>query len=315
MKKKIIILTGPTGVGKTNTSIAIAKYLDTEIISADSMQIYKGMDIGTAKIMPNDMHGVVHHNLDIVSPADDYSVAEFSRNTKNIIEEIFYRDRVPLLVGGTGLYLDSIIYDLDFGNSGADEEYRRELEAIADAEGLQSLYEKLIEVDPAQAEKIDSNNRHRIIRALEIYHSTGEKPSEIGGKLREQNREYTPLYIVLTRDREVLYERINERVLQMVDDGLVEEVRELLKSGLSKDLKAFKGIGYKEVIAHLEGRLDRGQMIAAIQQNSRRYAKRQLTWFRREPNAVWFDLDAYEDTSVLIGEIIKIIDDWERNDD
>lgn len=315
MKKKIIILTGPTGVGKTNTSIAIAKYLDTEIISADSMQIYKGMDIGTAKIMPNEMHGVVHHNLDIVSPADDYSVAEFSRNTKNIIEEIFYRDRVPLLVGGTGLYLDSIIYDLDFGNSGADEEYRRELEAIADAEGLQSLYEKLIEVDPAQAEKIDSNNRHRIIRALEIYHSTGEKPSEIGGKLREQNREYTPLYIVLTRDREVLYERINERVLQMVDDGLVEEVRALLESGLSKDLKAFKGIGYKEVIAHLEGRLDRGQMIAAIQQNSRRYAKRQLTWFRREPNAVWFDLDAYEDTSVLIGDIIKIIDDWERNDD
>lgn len=315
MEKKIIILTGPTGVGKTNTSIAIAKYLDTEIISADSMQIYKGMDIGTAKIMPHEMHGVVHHNLDIVSPADDYSVAEFSRNTKNIIEEIFYRDRVPLLVGGTGLYLDSIIYDLDFGNSGADEEYRRELEAIADAEGLQSLYEKLIEVDPAQAEKIDSNNRHRIIRALEIYHSTGEKPSEIGGKLREQNREYTPLYIVLTRDREVLYERINERVLQMVDDGLVEEVRELLESGLSKDLKAFKGIGYKEVIAHLEGRLDRGQMIAAIQQNSRRYAKRQLTWFRREPNAVWFDLDAYEDTSVLIGDIIKIIDDWERNDD
>ena len=315
MEKKIIILTGPTGVGKTNTSIAIAKYLDTEIISADSMQIYKGMDIGTAKIMPDEMHGVVHHNLDIVSPADDYSVAEFSRNTKNIIEEIFYRDRVPLLVGGTGLYLDSIIYDLDFGNSGADEDYRRELEAIADAEGLQSLYEKLCEIDPAQAEKIDSNNRHRIIRALEIYHTTGEKPSEIGGKLREQNREYTPLYIVLTRDREVLYERINERVLQMVDDGLVEEVRALLESGLSVDLKVFKGIGYKEVIAHLEGRLDREQMIAAIQQNSRRYAKRQLTWFRREPNAVWFDLDAYEDTSVLIGEIIKIIDDWERNDD
>ena len=314
MKNKVIILTGPTGVGKTETSISIAKALNTEIISCDSMQIYKGMDIGTAKITKNESDGIIHHNIDIIDPNDDFTVSDYQSLTMPLVEKLNKEGKIPLIVGGTGFFIDSIIYDLDFTKSEPDYEYRDSLEKIAKESGLDALYDMLLEIDPAQNELIDKNNKQRVIRALEIYNSTGIKPSEQRDNLRKYNDNVDFLYIVLNRDRPNLYDRINKRVEVMVGDGLINEVESLIANGANPNSTAFKAIGYKEVIEYLNGVIDKDNMINLIQQNSRRYAKRQLTWFRREKSSIWFNLDEYSSFDILFSEIMDIINKFRGED-
>ena len=305
-KTPIIILTGPTAVGKTNLSIDLAKKLNAEIISADSMQIYKYMDIGSAKVTEEEMQGVKHYLVDEVTPDYAFSVSEFQQRAYNYIDEITNKDKKVLVTGGTGLYLNSLIYNMDFAKSDANSEIREKLRVELEENGIDYMHNKLRELDPEAAERIHKNNTKRVIRAIEVCLS-GEKMNDFSNDLKV-NEKYKPIIIVLNREREHLYERINKRVDIMMESGLIDEVKKLLEMGYTKDMISMQGIGYKEIIKYLDGEYSLDEAIEIIKRDSRRYAKRQLTWFRRYSDAKWFNLDEYNDSQVLEEDIIMHIE-------
>lgn len=297
--ENLVIITGPTGIGKTELSLELAKKYKGEIISSDSMQIYKKLNIGTAKIDLNKT-SIPHNMIDIIEPSDNFTVADFKNSAKKIITDINNRDGLPFLVGGTGLYINSLIYNLDFTETEPDYEYRDELKEILEENGSEFLYEKLQDQDRDMAEKIHKNNGQRIIRALEILKSGNKK----GDNFREENKDYNLIYIGLNMDRAKLYEKINQRVDKMIDLGLVDEVKNLLDEGLDKNSQSLKAIGYKEVISYLDGEIDFYEMVDLIKKNSRHYAKRQLTWFRRDKRIKWFD----RESDTILSDIENYID-------
>lgn len=297
--ENLVIITGPTGIGKTELSLELAKKYKGEIISSDSMQIYKKLNIGTAKIDLNKT-SILHHMVDIIEPSDNFTVADFKNSAKKIITDINNRGGLPFLVGGTGLYTNSLVYNLDFTETEPDYEYRDELREILEEEGSEFLYEKLQDQDRDMAEKIHKNNGQRIIRALEILKSGNKK----GDNFREENKDYNLIYIGLNMDRSKLYEKINQRVDKMIDLGLVDEVKNLLDEGLDKNSQSLKAIGYKEVISYLDGEMDFDEMVDLIKKNSRHYAKRQLTWFRRDKRIKWFD----RESDTILSDIENYID-------
>lgn len=293
IKTKILVIVGPTAVGKTSLSIEMAKTLDGEIISGDSMQIYKGLDIGTAKVMPREMEGIPHYLIDEVDPSESYTVTDFQKRAKDLIADITSRGKIPIIAGGTGLYIESLLYDVSYGGQGqTDASFRKEQEAVAQQEGNLYLWEKLNEIDPESAKKIHFNNQRRVIRALEVYHVTGEPFSAYQNEREVKESIYDAKIIGLDTQRAVLYERINLRVDQMIATGLEKEARYLYDNHL-QNTQAAKGIGYKEWFPCFDGQLTEEEVVERIKQNSRRYAKRQLTWFRNRMEQVsWWDLVA-----------------------
>ncbi|GIM32783.1 tRNA (adenosine(37)-N6)-dimethylallyltransferase MiaA [Paraclostridium bifermentans] len=307
MKKiPLVILTGPTAVGKTNLSIQLAKKMNMEIISADSMQIYKYMDVGSAKVTEDEMNGVKHYLIDEVTPDYSFSVSEFQERANDYINQIVKKGKLPLVTGGTGLYLNSLIYNMDFAKSDADNELREMLRLDLEENGIDYMYEKLKSLDEEAANRIHKNNTKRVIRAIEVCMS-GKKMSDFSNDLK-LNEKYEPIIIVLNRDREHLYRRINKRVDIMISQGLEDEVKTLLNMGYSSDLVSMQGIGYKEIIKYLNNEYTYEEAIEIIKRDSRRYAKRQLTWFRRYENAKWFDLDNYNDEKILLDDVISYIE-------
>ena len=309
MKKPLIILTGPTAVGKTKLSIALAKAVNGEIISADSMQVYKQMDIGTAKIMPEEMDGVPHHLVDVLSPKEDFNIVLFQQMAKKAMEEIYAKNKIPILVGGTGFYIQAVLYDIDFTESEEDSPYREELWAYAKEHGEEALHNLLKECDPKAAEEIHQNNVKRVIRALEFYKSTGKRISEHNMEQREKESPYEFLYLVLHQDRAVLYDRIEKRIDLMVEQGLIEEVKVLKDQGCHRDMVSMKGLGYKEILAYLEGEMTLDEAIEILKRDTRRFAKRQLTWFRREKEPVWIDKGNYENEEMILADVLTMLRD------
>lgn len=305
-KTPIIILTGPTAVGKTELSVKLAKSLNAEIISADSMQIYEYMDIGSAKVTKDEMNGVPHYLIDEVKPDFSFSVSEFQERASKYIDKITEKGKNVLVTGGTGLYLNSLIYNMDFAKSDANNELRESLRVELEEHGIDYMHEKLRALDIDSANRIHKNNTKRVIRALEVCLS-GEKMNDFSNDLKF-NENYNPIIIVLNRERQHLYARINKRVDIMMEGGLVEEVKRLLSLGYTKDMISMQGIGYKEIIKYLDGEYLFDEAVEIIKRDSRRYAKRQLTWFRRYDNAKWFNLDEYSDKEILEKEIINYIE-------
>ena len=287
-KQKVIVICGPTASGKTALSIELAKKINGEIISADSMQIYKDMNIGTAKPKQEEMQGIKHYLLDYVSPEERYSVAQYKKDAKKAIKEILSKGKTPIIVGGTGLYVDSLIYEIEYNDIKIDEKYRKELEDIAEQQGLETLYKMALEIDPVAMKKISSNDRKRIIRVLEIYKSTGKTKTEQEKESRKNPVEYNYKIFAINRDREDLYQRINKRVDIMIEEGLIEEVNTILEN-YKKFPTAMQGLGYKEVVDYLNGKYTKEEMIEKIKMETRRYAKRQLTWFRKNKQTIWLD--------------------------
>ena len=289
-KEKVIVICGPTASGKTALSIELAKRINGEIVSCDSMQIYKDMDIGTAKPTKEEMQGIKHYLIDFVSPDERYSVADYKIDAKKAIKEIINKGKVPIIVGGTGLYVDSLIYEIEYPNIEFDEEYRLKLEKEADENGLADLYEKAKKIDSQAIEKISENDRKRILRILEIYHATGKNKTEQEIESRKKEVEYDYKVYALKWDREKLYERINKRVDIMLEQGLIDEVKSIYKK-YKKFPTAMQGLGYKEVVEYLENKTTKEEMIEKIKQETRRYAKRQMTWFRKNKQTIWLDAE------------------------
>ncbi|MFI3208043.1 MAG: tRNA (adenosine(37)-N6)-dimethylallyltransferase MiaA [Eubacteriales bacterium] len=292
-KKPLIILTGPTAVGKTKASIALAKAVNGEIISADSMQVYKYMDIGTAKITTEEMDGVTHYLIDDLLPNQEFSVAVFKEMALKAMNEIYEKGKIPIIVGGTGFYIQALLYDIDFSEVEG-HPYREELECFAQEHGANALHHRLLEIDPQAAKDIHENNVKRVIRAIEYYYENGRKISEHNALEREKESPYTFCYIVLNDKREHLYSRIDSRIDIMKDQGLVEEVEGLLQAGYSRDLVAMQGLGYKEIVAYLEGEISLEEALRILKRDTRHFAKRQITWFKRERDVQWIQKDAYE---------------------
>ena len=312
MKKiPLIILTGPTAVGKTALSIELAKDLNAEIISADSMQIYEYMDVGSAKVTKEEMDGVIHHLIDEVKPDYAFSVSEFQKRANKYIKDIDDRGKKVLVTGGTGLYLNSLIYDMDFAKSNSNSKLREELELELKENGIDYMHEKLRALDEDAANRIHKNNTKRVIRALEIC-LDGKKMQDFSTELK-YNENYQPIIIVLNRDREVLYERINKRVDLMMENNLIDEVKHLLDIGYDKNLISMQGIGYKEIVKYLEGEYSLDEAIEIIKRDSRRYAKRQITWFKRYKESKWFDLDKYDNSEILKEDILNYIENIFKN--
>ena len=305
MTTPLIILTGPTAVGKTDLSIQLAKAVDAEIVSADSMQIYKYMDIGSAKVTEEEMQGVKHYLVDEIEPDMPFSVSEYKRMAEEYIDEISRRGKNVIVTGGTGLYLNSLIYDMDFGKSDANQELREELNKELEENGPAYMYEKLVSLDKEVAERIHPNNTKRVIRAIEVAMS-GEKMNDFSKDLR-YNKKYRPIIIVLNRDRQALYDRINLRVDIMLKNGLIEEVKGLLEKGYTKDMISMQGIGYKEIIKYFDGEYTLDEAIEIIKRDSRRYAKRQLTWFRRYEDAKWFEIDKFDSAEELKDAVVSYV--------
>ena len=306
MKKKILVIGGPTAVGKTELSIDLAKRLNGEIISADSMQIYKCMDIGSAKVSKGEMNGVVHHLIDVVDPSINFSVVDYKEQGEKAIKEIISRGKLPIIVGGTGLYINSLTCNMNFTKAEKDEEYRKELDKLANEHGNNYIHEMLKEIDPISYNEIHANNRKRVIRALEVYKLTGNPFSSYNAGEDFYKSEYDVHYYVLTMDREKLYERINLRVDIMMEKGLLEECIKLKEMGYTSSMQSMQGIGYKEILYYLEGNVKLQEAINMIKQGSRNYAKRQLTWFRRDKRVTFLDKDKLSYVEILekvIGDI------------
>lgn len=305
-KPKVVIIGGPTAVGKTKTSIELAKRLNGEIISADSMQIYKHMDIGSAKPSLEEREGIVHHLLDFADPLEPFSVADFKRLAEEKIEEIHSRGKVSIVVGGTGLYINALLYEMDFSQVSDDTAQRRTLERYLETEGHGALHHRLHLLDPEAAQRIHPNNAKRVIRAIEVAMNSeagiGNFKTDLTPNLR-----FDFYLMALTGDRTKLYDRINRRVVAMFDQGLVEELKFLKNLGLDDSFTSMKGIGYKEIFPYLEGTQTLAEVIEKVQLNTRHYAKRQLTWFKRYPNLKWYDVDASSDLITLIETIEKEI--------
>lgn len=287
-KSKVIVICGPTASGKTALSIELAKRINGEVVSADSMQIYKDMDIGSAKVTKEEMQGIKHYLVDCVFPDERYSVANYKLDAKKAIEEILKKGKTPIVVGGTGLYIDALIYEIEYQDIKINESYRKELESIKQNQGLEVLYERAVKIDPEAMKKISPNDSKRIMRVLEIYEATGKNKTEQEAESRLKEIPYNYKVFAITMDREKLYERINKRVDIMIENGLIEEVKELLKK-YKEFPTAMQALGYKEVKEYLDGKLTKQEMIDKIKQESRRYAKRQLTWFRKNKQTIWID--------------------------
>ena len=299
--KNVVILTGPTAVGKTALSIALAKALDTGIISADSMQVYKHMDIGSAKIMPEEMQGVEHALVDVYEPDEEFHVVQFQHDAKAAMERLWAKNKLPLVVGGTGFYIQALLYDIDFTAEDADTALRKNYEKLAKEQGTEALHEMLRAVDPQSAEDIHANNVKRVIRALEFYEKTGTPISAHNATERAKKSPYGFAYFVLTDKREKLYERIDARVDAMMEHGLLDEVKALKAMGYTRDMVSMQGLGYKELLAYLDGECSLDEAVYIIKRDTRHFAKRQLTWFRRERGVIWVDKSAfdYDDKKIL----------------
>lgn len=289
MKPKVIVIVGPTASGKTALSIELAKKIDGEIISCDSMQIYKDMNIGSAKPTIEEMQGIKHYMIDIAEPTERFSVAEYKKRSEEAIEKILQKVKVPIIVGGTGLYANSLIYNIEYNEIMLDEEYRKNLMKIAETEvGLATLYEKARSIDPVAMEKISSNDKKRIIRVLEIKHSTGKNKTELELESRKNEVKYEYKVFAINMPREILYDRINKRVDIMIENGLIDEVENIIEK-YKEFPTAMQAIGYKEIVMYLKGELTKQEAIEKIKQESRRYAKRQITWFKKIENIKWID--------------------------
>lgn len=293
MKKPLVILAGPTAVGKTGFSIGLAEAIGGEIISADSMQVYRGMDIGSAKIRPQEMCGIPHHLIDVLDPDEEFHVVLFQQMAKRAMEEIYSRQKIPILVGGTGFYIQAVLYDVDFAADGGDEAYRGELKRQAQANGVEYLHEKLSEVDPEYAASVHANNQKKVIRALEFFHLTGRKLSEHNAEQAEKCSPYNFAYFVLNDERVQIYERIDRRVDQMMEEGLVEEVKSLKARGYTRDMVSMQGLGYKEILDYLDGRISLLEAVEIIKRDTRHFAKRQITWFKRERDTCWLNREKF----------------------
>ena len=302
--KDIIVVAGPTAVGKTEYAIKIAKAVNGEVVSCDSMQLYKYMDIGSAKPTPDELAQVQHYLVDEIDPRENFSVVEYQKRAKEAIAEIHAKGKIPVISGGTGLYLNSLLYEMDFGAPPADETYRKELEEFAAEFGSEALHNRLAEKDPAAADRIHPNNIKKVIRAIEAIEKGGEgiKPFDA---VQKENIDYRPFLIGLTRDRAELYERINLRVDILMEQGLLHEVEGLFNMGLTEENISMKGIGYKELIQHLKGEYTLDEAIDKVKQNTRRYAKRQLTWFRRYDQMQWFDLSTYNSGDEALEDMLS----------
>lgn len=303
--KEITIICGPTAVGKTSTSIELAKRLDTQIISSDSMQIYKKMDVGTAKITKDEMQGIKHHMIDIVEPTDEYSVSEYCDASLDIIHRLFADEKIPIIAGGTGLYINSLIYKMDFNGAGHDEEVREKYRKIYEKNGADYLYDILLQKSETIAKTIKKNNLQRVIRALEIFDTSEDMRAFDCVK---EMQDYKVNIYVLKLDREILYDRINKRVDDMIANGLVDEVKSLMANGLTRNHQSMKAIGYRQVAMYLDGEISISDMIELIKRDSRRYAKRQYTWFRRYDFSKWIDVKdktANEIADVIMQDLKK----------
>ncbi len=298
-KPKVIVICGPTASGKTALSIQLAQKINGEIISSDSMQIYKDMNIGTAKPDKQEMQGIKHYLLDFVEPNQRYSVADYKKDAENAIEDILQKGKVPIIVGGTGLYVDSLIYGIEYPNIEFDENYRKKLEKRAEKEGLEKLYEKAKKIDPQAMKKISRNDQKRILRVLEIYNATGKTKTEQEIESRKNEVKYDYRVFAINMDREKLYDRINKRVDIMIQKGLIEEVENLLKK-YNEFPTAMQGLGYKEVVEYIQGKVLKEDMIENIKRESRRYAKRQITWFKKNKQTIWIGPN---DLQMILNEI------------
>ncbi len=296
-KRPLVILTGPTAVGKTALSVAFAKAINGEIISADSMQVYRHMDIGSAKVTKEEMEGVPHHLIDVLEPAEEFNVVLFQRMARQAAEEIESRGHIPILVGGTGFYIQALLYNIDFAENDEDRRLRRSLEEIAKEQGASALYEKLRAVDPESCEIIHANNVKRVIRAIEFYEKTGKKISAHNREQRQNISPYRFAYFVLNDDREKIYRQIDQRVDLMMERGLVEEVRALRAMGCSRGMVSMQGLGYKEILSYLEGEISQEEAVYLIKRDTRHFAKRQLTWFKREKEVTWIEKNVFSYSS------------------
>mgnify|MGYP004626551089 FL=1 len=307
-KKPMVILTGPTAVGKTALSIELAKRIHGAVISADSMQVYKHMDIGSAKIMPEEMQGIKHYLIDEFEPDEEFHVVRFVERAKHCLEEIYADGKIPIIAGGTGFYIQALLYDIDFTEQEGDPAYRASLEQLAIKKGADYLHGMLRTVDPASADAIHANNIKRVIRALEFYHLSGSRISEHNEKERQKTSPYNFAYFVLTDDRAHLYERIDRRVDLMVEQGLVDEVRHLKDMGYHKEMVSMQGLGYKEILSYLDGEMTLEEAIYIIKRETRHFAKRQLTWFRRERDVIWFDKAAYHyNEEQILADMLQVL--------
>lgn len=301
-------MTGPTAVGKTAASIGLAKAVEGEIISADSMQVYRGMDIGSAKISRKEMDGVRHYLVDVLEPEEEFNVVKFQRLARQAAEEIYSRNKIPIVVGGTGFYIQALLYDIDFTENDGDISLRQELEKTAEEKGPEYLHQLLQEVDPQAARDLHPNNIKRVIRALEFYRQTGQKISEHNRKERAKESPYRYAYFVLTDDRARLYDRIDKRVDAMMEAGLLEEVRSLRDRGVKRTCTSMQGLGYKELYACLEGECSLDEAVRIIKRDTRHFAKRQLTWFRRERDVIWLDKGRFlQDEGRILQEMLRCL--------
>ncbi|MFA9463633.1 MAG: tRNA (adenosine(37)-N6)-dimethylallyltransferase MiaA [Velocimicrobium sp.] len=307
LKKPLIILTGPTAVGKTSLSIQLAKAVGGEIISADSMQVYKGMDIGTAKIEQKEMQGIKHHLIDILSPEEEFNIVQFQLLAKRAMEEIYLNAHIPIIVGGTGFYIQSLVYDIDFKENDVDKSMRKALELEAAQIGVYAMHEKLRVVDEKSADEIHPNNIKKVIRALEFYYQTGEMISKHNEEERKKESPYNFSYFVLNQARDVLYERINQRIDTMIEKGLIAEVEILREKGYDKSLTSMQGLGYKEILDYLDGIMTREEAIFVLKRDTRHFAKRQLTWFKREKEVCWISKDDYRNELEILNKISLIL--------
>ena len=286
-KKKIVVLTGPTAVGKTKLSIELAKKIGGEIISADSCQVYKHMDIGSAKIRPEEMEGIPHFLVDELEPSEEFNVVVFQQKTKQYMKEIYERGHIPILVGGTGFYIQAVLYDIHFSQDDDNHQIRKELESMASEKGPEYMHEELRKIDPASADAIHANNVKRVIRALEYYKLTGQRISEHNEEQRNNESPYDFSYFVLNDHRELLYKRIDKRVDEMITEGLVDEVKHLKELGYDRSYVSMQALGYKEIFGYLEGEISLDEAIYIIKRDTRHFAKRQITWFKREKEVLW----------------------------
>ncbi|MGN0267498.1 MAG: tRNA (adenosine(37)-N6)-dimethylallyltransferase MiaA [Lachnospiraceae bacterium] len=308
MKKPLIILTGPTAVGKTALSIKLARAIDGEIISADSVQVYRRMDIGSAKITKQEMEGIPHYLIDVLEPEEDFNVMVFQQMAKKAMDEIYARGKIPIITGGTGFYIQAVLNDISFTETDADDELRKKLEEEAEQNGAEALHQKLQEVDPKAAEEIHPNNVKRVIRALEFFLETGKKISEHNAAERQKESPYNFAYFVLNMDRQKLYSRIELRIDQMLEAGLVEEVRQLKQEGCQKGMVSMQALGYKEILSWLNGECTFDEAIYILKRDTRRFAKRQLSWFRREKDVCWIEKEQYDnDENRILNAMIRIL--------
>ena len=307
-KKPLIILTGPTAVGKTRASIGLAKAIDGEIISADSMQVYKKMDIGSAKIRDDEMEGVNHYLIDVLDPAEEFNVVLFQKMAKQAMEEIYANGHIPIVVGGTGFYIQALLYNIDFTQENEDNHIRTELETIAKEQGADYLHQMLREIDARSAETIHANNVKRVVRAIEYYRQTGKPISEHNEKERQKESPYTFVYFVLMDERQKLYDRIEKRIDAMVEEGLLDEVKALYEEGYTRDMVSMQGLGYKEILDYLDGKMTLEEAIYVLKRDTRHFAKRQITWFKREKDVCWIDKSAFQyDEDRILAEMLNIL--------